>query len=78
MREIVSSVRNKMELFQFYIKAFIYIVSLLVSFYGLRALNYEKLIKANHVVEARILYALLVMGLGYLVGSFLIQFLYML
>ncbi|MBR2825534.1 MAG: DUF1146 domain-containing protein [Solobacterium sp.] len=66
-----------MELFHFYIKAFIYILSFLVSFYGLRALNYEKLIKANHVTEARILYALLIMGLAYVVGSFLIQFLYM-
>ena len=65
-----------MELFQFYSKAFIYILSLLISFYGLRALNYEKLIKANHVMEARILYALLVVALAYMVGSFLIQFIY--
>lgn len=65
-----------MVLFPFLIRAVIYIISLFVSFYALQALDFQKLLKANRVSEARVLYALLVIALAYLVGSFIIQFLY--
>lgn len=65
-----------MVLFPFLIRAVIYIMSLFVSFYALQALDFQKLLKANRVSEARVLYALLVIALAYLVGSFIIQFLY--
>jgi uncharacterized membrane protein YwzB len=40
------------------------------------ALNYEKLLRKDHVVQAQILYFLLIMALAYLSGSFLLSFMY--
>ena len=53
-----------------------YIMCLVLSFYGMSAVNFEKMIKANHVWQAQLLYALLVMALAYLTGSFILSFIY--
>lgn len=65
-----------MNLSTFYIRAVLYIICLILSFYGLSALNYEKAIKANHVWQAQLLYGLLVIALAYLVAQFLFGFLF--
>ena len=65
-----------MQLSSFLVKAIVYVVSFGISLYALGAIDYEKALKAGHVREAQILYFLLAMALGYLVGSFLLGFLY--
>lgn len=54
---------------------FIYIISVLLSFFALSGVNFDSFIKKNHVSEARVLLFLLSIGLGYLVGSFILLFL---
>ena len=61
---------------EFLVKALVYVACFGVSLYALSALNYEKALKANHVTQAQVLYFLLAMALAYLVGSFLLSFLY--
>ena len=61
---------------RFYLEAAVYIMCLVLSFYGMSALNFEKIIKANHVWQAQLLYALLVLALAYLSGSFILSFIY--
>lgn len=63
-------------LISFLCKALIMTISLFLSFYAMQSINFEKLIKKNHVFEARLLYALLTIALAYLVGQFIISFLY--
>ncbi len=63
-----------MELLPFLLRASVYIMAFVVSYYALGCLNYEKLLKANHVAQAQILYFLLVMSLAYLIGSFVLVF----
>ncbi|MBQ6451664.1 MAG: DUF1146 domain-containing protein [Solobacterium sp.] len=61
---------------RFYLETAVYIMCLVLSFYGMSAVNFEKMIKANHVWQAQLLYALLVMALAYLTGSFILSFIY--
>ncbi len=63
-------------LLAFLCKALVYMISLFLSFYAMKSFNFEKLIKKNHVQEAQLLYALLVIALAYLVGQFFLGFLY--
>lgn len=42
----------------------------------MQSFNFEKIIKKNHVLEAQLLYALLVIALAYLVAQFFLGFLY--
>ena len=66
-----------MEVAHFYVKAGIYAVMFLLSFTGMSALDYNKFLKQGHTVQAQILYALLVMALAWMSGSFIISFIYM-
>lgn len=61
---------------QFLIRCGIYILALVVSYFALDAVNYEKILKKGHVKQAQILYFLLVIALAYLVGSFCCAFIY--
>lgn len=61
---------------QFLVKAFIYIVSLAVSWYAMQAWDYEKILKKGHVQQAQILYFLIIIALAYLVSQFFIGFIY--
>lgn len=63
-------------LLAFLCKALVYMISLFLSFYAMKSFNFENLIKKNHVQEAQLLYALLVIALAYLVGQFFLGFLY--
>lgn len=60
----------------FLIKAFVYGISLFLSFYAMQSINFEKMIKKNHVQQAQVLYALFVVALAYLVAQFFLGFLY--
>ncbi len=65
-----------MDLFRFLIRAFVYLLCFVLSWYAMSAVNYEKLLKKDHVVQAQILYYLLIAALAYLSGSFIIAFIY--
>ncbi|MCI6704954.1 MAG: DUF1146 domain-containing protein [Bulleidia sp.] len=51
-------------------------ISLFLSFYAMQSINFEKLIKKNHVMQAQLLYALLTLAIAYLAGQFIISFMY--
>lgn len=55
-------------------KIFIYILAVFLSAFALSGINFDGFIKKNRVWEARILFILLSLALGYLVGSFVIEF----
>ncbi|MBR3363289.1 MAG: DUF1146 domain-containing protein [Solobacterium sp.] len=60
----------------FFVRCIVYIGCFLLSWYSLRALNYEQFLRKDHVSQAQVLYFLLVMALAYLSGSFLLAFMY--
>ena len=64
-----------MELYQFLIRAGVYLLSLMAAWYGMSAVNYEAILRKGHVRQAQVLYFIIVMGLAYLAGSFLLAFL---
>ena len=55
-------------------KTYIYIVSVLLSTFAVSGINFNNLFRKNKVVKARVLIVILVLALGYLVGSFVITF----
>lgn len=60
----------------YFLEAFVYVVCFAASWYGLSAIHYEKLLKANHVKEAQVLYFMIVAAIAYLAGSFILVFVY--
>ena len=56
-------------------KALIYAISVLVSVYALSGINFNNFFKKNHELEAKILIIILSFALGYLLASFVINFL---
>ncbi|MBQ8066963.1 MAG: DUF1146 domain-containing protein [Solobacterium sp.] len=58
------------------VRTAIYIAAFMLSFYGLGALNFSRFIKQGHVLQARILYWILVLSLAYLSGSFVLALIY--
>lgn len=60
----------------FIIKLCIYALSLLLSAFGLNALDFNKIIKQNRVVEARVLYFILLIVFTYIIGQFVISVMY--
>ena len=61
---------------EYILNAFVFVVCFAAAWYGLSAINYEKLLKANHVKEAQILYFMIVASIAYLAGSFILAFVY--
>ena len=61
-----------MELAGFFARSLIYLAAFGLSFYGLGALDFNRFLKQGSTTQAQILYAMLVMGLAYLAGSFVI------
>ncbi len=57
------------------IKVIIYTASILISTFAMTGINFDLIIKKKHIWEARILAILLAVSLGYLTGSFIIDFL---
>jgi len=62
---------------QFYVRAGIYAVMFLLSFFSMGALDFSRFLKQGHTLQAQILYAILVLALAYLSGSFILSFIYM-
>lgn len=56
------------------ISIFIYIVAIGLSFQAVKALNFNKILRNNHVFEAQILLIFVAIALGFLVGNFAITF----
>ncbi len=65
-----------MGLTTFYLRALVYALCFGASFYAMGALDFEKCLRQNHVYQARLLYMLCAMALGYLTGSFVLSFIY--
>lgn len=55
-------------------KAYIYILSVMLSVFALSGINFDGFIKSKKVIEARILVVLLSLALGYLVTNFITDF----
>ncbi|MDD6257887.1 MAG: DUF1146 domain-containing protein [Erysipelotrichaceae bacterium] len=47
-----------------------------MTWYAMRCVNYEKILKKGNVAEAQVLYVLIVMGIAWLAGSFILAFFY--
>lgn len=55
-------------------KIYIYVITVLLSTYTLSGINFEKIMKKNKVVEARILVLILSFICGYLLTNFIWDF----
>ena len=55
-------------------KIYIYVISVLLSTYALTGVNFDKVIKRNKAIEARILVLLLSFIMGYLLTNFIVDF----
>jgi uncharacterized integral membrane protein (TIGR02327 family) len=53
----------------------IHLMFIALAWWGLHALNFEKLLRKNHVVQARVLYILLAIVLGSTVSNFFLDYL---
>ncbi|RSD27114.1 DUF1146 family protein [Mesobacillus subterraneus] len=53
----------------------LHLVFIAVSWWALQALQFEKLLRANHVLQARILYILASIALGSTVSNFFLNYL---
>ncbi len=67
-----------MNLYQFLARSLIYIACFMVSWFGMSAVDYEKILKKGHVREAQVLYFLIVIALAYLCAQFILGFIYLL
>jgi uncharacterized integral membrane protein (TIGR02327 family) len=55
-------------------KAYIYVITMLLSAFALSGINFDHLIKTNHKIEAKIIVILLSIALSYLVTNFITDF----
>lgn len=56
-------------------KAYIYVITLMLSIFALSGINFDGFIKTNKALEARILVILLSIATSYLVTNFITDFL---
>lgn len=57
-------------------KIIIYLICFVISLYGLKGLDFNKIIKKNSVIEARVLYFLISIALTYIIGQFVMSIMY--
>ncbi len=57
-------------------RVIIYLLCFAVSFYALGALDFNRFLKKNKVMQAQVLYILLSLSLAYLTGTLLLSVLY--
>ena len=55
-------------------KTYIYIITLFMSIYAFSGVNFDKFIKTNKAIEARILVILMSVATSYLVTNFITDF----
>ncbi len=56
------------------INTLIYMISVLLSAYILSGINFNNFFKKNHITEARLFIIVISLIMGYLLGSFIIEF----
>jgi uncharacterized integral membrane protein (TIGR02327 family) len=56
-------------------KTIIYFISVLLSAFTISGINFNNVFKTNHIIEAKIFVIILSFIMGYLLGSFIIEFL---
>lgn len=52
-----------------------HLIFIAISWWALQALQFDKLLRANHVLQARVLYILLSIALGSTVSNFFLDYL---
>jgi uncharacterized integral membrane protein (TIGR02327 family) len=57
------------------ISIFTHLAFIALAWWALQALQFEKLLRANHVLQARVLYILASIALGSTVGNFFLDYL---
>jgi uncharacterized integral membrane protein (TIGR02327 family) len=55
-------------------KTYLYVITVLLSTYALSGVNFDKIMKTNHPIEARIIVILLSFITGYLITNFIVDF----
>ena len=60
----------------FYIKVGIYLVSFVLSLFGLNALDFNRFVRQGRVTQAQLLYFILACALAYLLGNFVMAIMY--
>ena len=65
-----------MEFASYAVRAAVYTAAFMISFYAMSGLDFSRFVKQGHVLQARILYWVLVMSLAYLSGSFVLSLIY--
>ncbi len=61
---------------RFLFRVAVYLLSFVLSLYGLSALDFSRFLKKNKVSEGQVLYFLVAMALAFLVGSLLLNVIY--
>ena len=56
-------------------KVYLYVINVLLATYGLSGINFDKIMKSNHHIEARVIVILLSFIVGYLITNFIVDFL---
>ncbi|ECJ9744670.1 DUF1146 domain-containing protein [Listeria monocytogenes] len=52
-----------------------HLLFIVITFWTLQAINYEKFIKKNHVTQARLLFVIISIVLGYTLSNFFLDYL---
>lgn len=52
-----------------------HLLFIVITFWALQAINYEKFIKKNHVTQARLLFVIISIVLGYTLSNFFLDYL---
>lgn len=52
-----------------------HLLFIVIAFWALQAIQYEKWLKKNHVMQARLLFVLLSVAIGYTVSKFFLEYL---
>ncbi len=55
-------------------KIYIYVISVMLSTYTLTGINFDRIIKKNKNIEARLLVIILSFIMGYLITNFIVDF----
>ena len=59
-----------------FLSIIVHLISIFFSWIALQSLNFEKFLRPNHIFQARLLYILLAIALGSIVGNFMLDYLY--
>ncbi|EUJ45862.1 DUF1146 family protein [Listeria riparia] len=51
-----------------------HLLFIVITFWALQALNFEKLIRRNHIIQARVLYLIIAVALGVTISNFFLDY----